>query len=205
MKTFGSYLEEASNALHCFDFDDTLFTHDKGALHIHVNDEKGNRIKSLSGKEYSDHTLSPGHSYDYSDLRSAAKLHQHAHPIRPMIAKMKAIHKNGGKTAIVTARSDFHDVPEFHKFMKGYGIDIHKTHVYRAGNIPLPTPKAKKKVISGLIKQHNYKHVHLYDDSHENLKTFLKLKKNHNDVTFHAHHVDHDKNTGTTKVKTTTV
>jgi hypothetical protein len=53
------------------------------------------------------------------------------------------------------------------------------------------------------VKKHGYKKVHLYDDSHANLKHFKKLKDDHPDVEFHAHHVSHDPETGHVKVTTT--
>jgi len=203
MDSFNTFLTEESNSAHLFDLDETLFSHDPSKLKVHVNNENGERVHSLTNQEYNSHKLPPGHSYDYSDFRSSSKLHQTAKPINKMIAKMKAIHNRGGKTAIVTARSDFDDQPKFKKFMGTHGIDINKIHVHRAGNLPGPPPETKRKVISGLIKKHDLKNVHLYDDSADNLSHFLSLKHDHPDVMFHAHHVHHDPETEHTSIKTT--
>jgi len=203
ISSFSNFLvEEEHKTLHAFDMDETLFSHDPEKLQVHVNDQHGNRVQSLSNQEFNKHTLPPDHSYDFSDFKSSAKLHQTARPIRKMIAKMKAIHNNGGKTAIVTARADFDDQPHFSNFMNKYGIDINKIHVHRAGNMPGRPSETKKHVISGLIKKHGYKAVHLYDDSKENLAGFLSLKEHHPDVEFHAHHVHHDDTTNRTHIRT---
>lgn len=185
--------------------DETLFAHDPSKLQIHVLNPQGERVQSLTNQEFNNHKLPSGHSYDFSDFRSANKLNQTAKPIRKMLAKLKAIHRQGGKTEIVTARSDFDDQPKFSEFMNKYGIDINKVHVRRAGNMEGRPPETKRKVISNLIKQHGYKSVHLYDDSKDNLSSFLSLKQDHPDVNFHAHHVNHDDHSGKTSITTTSI
>ena len=198
MKTFKSYLEEAdrpSRSIHYFDVDDTL-SHTKG-VNVHVNDENGKRVQSLSTSEYNTHKLPHGHSYDYSEFKSADKFH--VHPIRKMLKKMKAIHKNGGNAEILTARSDFDDKHKFAQKWKHVGVDINKIHVRRSGNLGMKPAEAKAKVISDAIKRNGHKEVHLYDDSKENIDHMLALKKEHPDVAFHGHHVEHNSD-GTIKV-----
>jgi hypothetical protein len=202
---FKNFIVESQNTLHAFDMDETLFTHDPGSLFIHVKDENGNRIQSLSNQQFNTHKLEPGHSYDFSDFRSSSKLHQTGKPIRQMLAKMKAIHNNGGKVEILTARSDFDDQPKFAEFMKKYGIDINKVHVRRAGNKPGDPAVRKRDIVHNLINQNGYKNVHLYDDSKDNLAQFLSLKQQHPGVNFNAHHVSHNDDTGETTVRTTKV
>jgi len=205
MQFFTEFLIEEENSLHAFDMDETLFSHDPTKLQIHVNDAQGNRVQSLTNQEFNSYKLPTNHSYDFSDFESSSKLYQTAKPIRKMIAKMKAIHNKGGKTEIVTARSDFDDQPKFKEFMNKYGVDINKIHVRRAGNLQGRAPENKKRVISNLIKQYGYKIVHLYDDSKENLSHFLLLKQDHPNVNFHAHHVNHNEHTGNTTITTTRV
>lgn len=192
-----------SKTLHAFDMDETLFAHDHHKLRVHVLDNSGNRVRTLTNQEFNSHQLPPGHKYDFSEFRSSDVFTQSAKPIRQMIAKLKAIQKNGGKTAIVTARSDLDDQPKFARHMGKYGIDIDKTHVYRAGNTEGKPADTKAAVISGLIQQHGHNKIHLYDDSVDNLNGFLKLKKLHPEVEFHAHHVQHDPETGKVTVTTT--
>ena len=205
MIQFSQYLTEAkenSKTLHCFDMDETLFAHDHNKLRVHVADQMGRRVRSLTNQEFNSHQLSPGHRYDFSEFRSSDVFTKSAQPIRKMLAKLKAIQRDGGKTAIVTARSDLDDQPKFAHHMGKYGIDIGKTHVYRAGNLNMKVPKAKAAIISALIQKHGHDKVHLYDDHPGNLEEFLKLKKKHPNVEFHAHHVDHDAKTGNVRVTT---
>jgi len=189
MKTFADFLAEG-NSIHYFDVDKTLMHTD--ATKVHVNDSSGKRVASLDPQEYNHHKLPAGHSYDYSEFKSA-KNFEKAKPIRKVLAKMKAIKNNGGKTEILTARSDFDDKEGFAKTWKKYGVDISPghTHVRRAGNLSLPTHDAKAKIISDAIKKHGHTEVHLYDDHKPNIDAMLALKKDHPDVSFHGHHVEH--------------
>jgi len=204
MLKFKDFLaEEEHKTLHAFDMDETLFHHDHSKVKIHVKDEHGNHVKSLTNQEFNHHKLQKGHSYDYGDFRSTHLFKQSAKPIPKMINKLKAIHRNKQPVNIVTARSDMDDKPGFMKALKKHGIDPKKIHVHRAGNIEADSAgEAKRKVISGLINKHGYKKVHLYDDSEQNLNHFLSLKKDHPDVELHAHHVEHNPETGKVKVNT---
>lgn len=190
--------------LHAFDLDETLVAHDPDKLRVHVVNPQNQRVASLTNQEYNTYKLKPGHKYDYSDFKSTDVFRKSAHPIRKMLAKMKAIHKNGGKVEIVTARADFDSKEKFANEMARYGIDINKIHVRRSGNLnPLGSASVNKaNMISKLIKNGKYKKVHLYDDSESNLDHFLKLKERHPEVTFHAHHVQHDPETDNVKVVT---
>ena len=207
MKPFKEFITETKGrSLHAFDMDDTLFSHDNDKLRVHVKDENGNRVESLTNQEYNSHKLKPEHSYDYSDFKSSRVFQSSARPIRKMIAKLKAIHNNGGNVEILTARADMDDQPAFAKHLNKFGIDIGKIHVRRAGNLDMPsTGAAKAQVVSDLIKKHGYTKVHLYDDHHGNLEHFLRLKEKHPDVTFHAHHIHHDPETGHVTVTTKVV
>ena len=208
MIKFGQFITEAAtkkdtNSLHAFDMDETLFAHDHHKLRVHVLDPYGNRVRTLTNQEFNSHQLPAGHRYDFGEFRSSDIFTQSAKPIRKMIAKLKAIKNNGGKTAIVTARADLDDQPKFARHMGKYGIDIGDTHVYRAGNMPGKPADTKAAVISDLINKHGHKSVHLYDDSVDNLNGFMKLKKAFPDVEFHAHHVQHDPETGNVTVTST--
>lgn len=200
MIKFYSYIQESKSSdpdtLHAFDMDDTLIHHDDNKLRVHVVDNHGNRTRSLSNREYNSHDLPDGHRYDFSEFTSSKTFQDSSKPIKKMIAKLKSIKNSGGHAVIVTARSDLDDQPGFAKHMKKFGIDINDTHVYRAGSLPGKASKNKALIISDLINKNKYKNVHLYDDSHENLDEFLKLKKHHPEVALNAHHVLHEPDTG---------
>lgn len=191
-----------SDTLHAFDIDETLFAHDHNKLRIHVLDPTGNRVQSLSNQDFNTHKLSPGHKYDFSEFRSSDTFTKSSSPIRKMIAKLKAIHRNNKNVEMLTARADLDDQPKFARHMKKFGLDIDKDiHVRRAGNLEgMKAADAKASVLSGLIKQHGYKKIHLYDDSIDNIKGMLRLKSEHPDVEFHGHHVQHDPQTGEIKI-----
>jgi len=195
-------LDPKHPTLHAFDIDETLFTHDNSKVRVHVKDPHGNRVQTLTNQEFNTHQLPPGHSYDFHEFKSADLFDKSAHPIRKMIAKMKAIHKHNKNVELLTARSDLDDKDKFAHVMKKYGIDISKIHVRRAGNLGKKPPEAKKQIIHDLINKEGYKKVHLYDDSKDNLDAFLSLKSKHPDVEFHAHHVKHHPDTGETIVTT---
>ncbi len=207
MKSFAQHLNEKkdpeSDTFHAFDIDDTLFHHDNNKLRIHVLDNNGRRVKTLTTKEYATHKGTPGHHYDFREFRSSDTFAKSAKPIRKMIAKLKAIHNNNKNVELLTARSDLDDKDKFAHHMNKYGIDVSQIHVRRAGNLEhLPGHKAKAAIMHDLINNHGYKKVHLYDDSPDNLEEFLKLKKHHPEVEFHAHHVQHDPETDKVTVTT---
>lgn len=188
MQSFKSYLSE--NSIHYFDVDKTLMHADDA--HVHVHDESGKRVESLNAQQFNHHELKPGHSYDYSEFRSS-KIFKKAKPIRPMMRKLKALHKSGETVNILTARSDFDDKKKFAQKWARHGVDIRagKIHVRRAGNLNMSTHDAKAKIISDAIRKHGHKEVHLYDDHKPNIDAMLALKKEHPDVQFHGHHVQH--------------
>jgi len=192
MKSFGLFLTESQHSIHYFDVDDTLMHTSGSNVRVHVKDPRGKTVQSLNSSEFNDHKLPPGHSYDFSEFKSAKKFAQGEKPIRSMLGKMKAIHRNGGHVEILTARSDFDDKKKFADKWKSYGVDIGKIHVRRAGNITGVKPAAAKaKIISDAISRHGHKRVHLYDDSIDNINGMLALKKKHPNVEFHGHHVQH--------------
>lgn len=178
--------------LHVFDVDDTLF-HTTAKVGVVKN---GKKVKSLSNQEYNTYNWAPDEEPDYSEFRDAKKFNQESKPIRAIVDKFKAIHNNikdkpNHKIIINTARADFDDKHEFLHTFRKHGIDIDNSHVHRAGNLPGPESVAHKKakIIRKYLESGNHNQVSLYDDSVENLRHFLNLKKDFPHVSFHAHHV----------------
>jgi hypothetical protein len=197
MKKFLDYLQEEvskTHGLHVFDVDDTLF-HTTAKIRV----MKGKKqVASLSNSEYNTHKLPPGHHYDFSEFRSAEKFDTESKPNQRMIQKMKQLHdktkKGGGKVIINTARADFDNKDRFLDAFRKHKVDIDNIHVHRAGNLKTSGTVADKKasIIRNQIQKGNYKHVSLYDDSEQNLKSFLGLKKEFPHINFNAHHVKPD-------------
>lgn len=198
MINFKSYIKEETQehkgSLHVFDIDDTLF---HTTAKIHVKDTAGKTVKTLSNSEFNDHKLQSGHHYDFAEFRSADKFAKESKPIIPMIKKVKAIHSNivnkypHSKIIMNTARADFDKKSKFLMTFHKHGIPIKHIHVHRAGNetgVDSPA-EAKNIVLRRHLNSHPYKKVALYDDSHNNLKHFLKLRHEYPHTQFHAFHV----------------
>jgi len=195
--------EQKRKILHVFDMDETLFHYPdpKTEAKIHVKNSAGERVKSLTNVQFNNHKLEPHHNYDFSEFKSSDVFTKSAHPINKMIKRLKNIHRRNPHVEILTARADMDDKDKFGSHLKKHGIDINKIHVRRAGNLDKGTPAERKKsIVSGLIKNHGYDEVHLYDDSHTNLNHFLSLKQHHPDTKLVAHHVQHNKDTHTTSI-----
>lgn len=200
MIKFKDYLNEAterSGSLHVFDIDDTLF---HTTAKIHVKNKAGQTVQKLSNSEYNDHKLPAGHRYDYAEFRSAGKFAKESKPILPMIKKVKAIHNNiidkypNSKIIMNTARTDFNKKGKFLMTFHKHGIPIQHIHVHRAGNEPGATSpgEAKNMVLRRHLNATPYKRVALYDDSHSNLRHFLKLRHEYPHTEFHAYHAKPD-------------
>lgn len=191
-------------AKHYFDIDETLFAHDHNKLRVHVKDSSGRRVRTLTNQEFNTHQLEPGHSYDFSEFRSSDLFGQSATPIRGMIAKLKAMKKNGANVEMLTARSDLDNKDKFAQIMGKYGIDITPgsgVHVRRAGNTPGKPADTKAAHIAGAIQKEGLREVHLYDDSIDNIKGMLGLQRKFPSVSFHGYHVQHDPETGRVNIK----
>lgn len=194
MKRFLDFLQEEvahHRGLHVFDVDDTLF-HTTARVRV----MKGKKqVASLSNSEYNTHKLPKEHHYDFSEFRSAEKFDTESKPNQRMLTKMKKLHTRvkaaGGRVIINTARADFDDKDRFLGTFRRHGVDIDNIHVHRAGNMKGEGTVAHKKteIIRQQLKNGNFTHASLHDDSEENLRHFLALKKEFPHVHFTAHHV----------------
>jgi hypothetical protein len=112
----------ANRGLTIFDIDDTLM-HTTAKIRV-VKD--GKTVRELTNQEFNNYKLAPGEQFDFGEFRSAEKFAKESEPIRPMIAKLKAIMKNAGNSKVImlTARADFDDRDTFLDTFRKYGIDI---------------------------------------------------------------------------------
>lgn len=170
-----------------FDIDDTLF-HTTAQVKV-VKD--GRVIHSLTNQEFNNYQLKPGESFDFGEFRSAEKFQRESVPIKPMIAKLKAILRNVGDSQVImlTARADFDDKEKFLDTFRRYGIDMSRIHVHRAGNLPGDAIPAEKKAVwvRRYLDTGKYNRVRLYDDSMTNLRVFKALKAEYPEVEFKAY------------------
>ena len=189
MKSFIQFLEEAAGkGLTIFDIDDTLF-HTTAKVHVKKDDKV---IHSLTNQEFNTYKLKDGEEFDFGEFKSAKLFRQTSTPIGKMIAKAKAILKRavpkGSKVIMATARSDFDDRDTFLDTFRAHGIDIDKIYIERAGNLNLGSPsKNKKYVFQKYLKTGLYKRARLFDDSKQNLKSFMSLSKKYPEISFDAY------------------
>ena len=195
MLSFKEHLFEAQgHGLTMFDIDDTLFT-TNNKVHV-VKD--GQVIKKLNAAEFNMYEKGPGEKYDYTEFRDAARFQKQAKPIRPLLAKLKAMAKNikqkaGSQIILLTARTNFDDKNTFLNTFRKFGIPIDDIRVERAGKLNARSDVAKKIIVNDYLKKGMFNRVRLYDDHKQNLVSFLKLRDDYPNVDFEAYLVDKGK------------
>ena len=179
--------QNESITLNVFDMDETLL-HTKAMIHV-VNNKK-NTVKSLTNQQFNTYKLRPGEAYDFSEFGSVKLLKTTSEPIRPIIAKAKAILKNmhpQSKIIIMTARASFLNdeggnqaVLKF--FQQKYQIKF--DNILTTGDIRGKTPsEAKLHAFKELLrKQPSIKKIRFFDDSEQNVRKFLKMNVSQNVV-----------------------
>lgn len=196
MLKFKEFLsEQTDRGLTIFDIDDTLF---RTTAKVNVVKD-GKVIRELSNQEFNTYKLKPDESFDFRQFASAELFRKTSTPIGRMIGKMKAILKRalqkGSKVIVVTARSNFDKKEMFLDTFRAHGIDIDSSYVERAGNLNLGSPaKNKRFVFHKYLRSGQYKRIRLFDDSKQNLNSFMSLAKQYPDVNFEAWFVDESGN-----------
>lgn len=181
------YIEEKARGtrkkttVHAYDVDETLFGHGKKGkpnVQVHVNDESGKRVQSLSNQEFNTHKLKPGHKYDFSEFQSAKKFKETSTPNKKVVKDIKRKISRGQNVHLITARSKFDDPSEFHGHLKKHGIDVEKTKIHYTGGMKGgDIGKKKVDVANAVAKQSGGKKIHMYDDAAKVHKAFEKEKK----------------------------
>ena len=164
-------------SLYVFDIDDTLF---RTSARARIVNTKG-QVKYLSSEELKDYEFSSDEKICFAEFRDAKKFAEESQPIESMIRIAQDCIKKtaeGSKTILLTARSDLDCKTKFLEYLNSSGLDINNIYVERAGNFSnLNTSEAKKLIISNYLKTGQYKKAYLFDDSLENIKSFVCLKK----------------------------
>jgi len=162
-------------SLYVFDIDDTLF---RTSARARVINTKG-QVKYLSSEELKDYKFSASEKICFAEFRDAKKFAEESQPIDSMIKiAQDCIQKtaDGSKTILLTARSDLDCKSKFINYLASSGLDMDHVYVERAGNLPnLKTSEAKKLIITNYLKSEQYKKAYLYDDSVENIASFITL------------------------------
>lgn len=198
IKSFSQFLlsEQRDRGLTIFDIDETLFR-TKAKVDVVKN---GEVVRSLDNQEFNTYKLKSDEEYDFHEFRSAEVFRKTSTPIAKMVGKMKAILRNavkrGSRVIVVTARGDFDNKEMFLDTFRAHDIDIDSAYVERAGNLGLGSAaKNKRFVFHKYLKSGDYSRVRLFDDSKQNLNTFMSLQKKYPDITFEAWLVKEDGST----------
>ena len=183
------YIEEKArgtrkkSTLHAYDVDETLFSHGKNGkpnVQVHVKDASGKRVQSLSNQEFNTHKLQKGHSYDFSEFRSAKKFGETSSPNKKVIKNLQRQVKRGENVHLITARSKFDDPKEFHGHLKKHGINIPLKNIHYTGGMKGGDIGDKKVAVANAIAtQSKTKNIHMYDDAAKVHKSFEKEKQEH--------------------------
>ena len=164
-------------SLYVFDIDDTLF---RTSARARIVNTKG-QVKYLSSEELKNYEFSADEKICFAEFRDSKKFAEESQPIESMIKIAQDCIKKtaeGSKTILLTARADLDCKTKFLEYLNSSGLDINHIYVERAGNFSnLKTPEAKKQIISQYLGAQSYNHVYLYDDSLENIQSFISLKE----------------------------
>ena len=162
-------------SLYVFDIDDTLF---RTSARARVVNTKG-QVKYLSSEELKDYEFTASEKICFAEFRDAKKFAEESQPIESMIKiAQDCIQKTaeGSKTILLTARADLDCKAKFLEYLNSSGLDTNNIYIERAGNLPnLKTSEAKKIIISNYLKSEQYKKAYLFDDSLENILSFMEL------------------------------
>ena len=164
-------------SLYVFDIDDTLF---RTSARARIVNTKG-QVKYLSSEELKDYEFSSDEKICFAEFRDAKKFAEESQPIESMIKIAQDCIKKtaeGSKTILLTARADLNCKTKFLKYLNSSGLDINNIYVERAGNLSnLKTPEAKKLIIKKYLESKAYAQAYLFDDSLDNILSFVELKE----------------------------
>ena len=172
-------------SLYVFDIDDTLF---RTSARARIVNTKG-QVKYLSSEELKDYELSADEKICFAEFRDAKKFAEESQPIESMIKIAQDCIKKtseGSKTILLTARADLNCKTKFLKYLNASGLDTNNIYVERAGNFSnLKTSEAKKLIISNYLKSEQFKKAYLFDDSLENILSFVELSSWYSKIKFY--------------------
>jgi len=161
MKSFDSFLKRFKG-LAVFDFDDTLAR--TGAKVIVKN-----KNLQLTSSEYVNYRIEPDDELDFSQFHTKELIEPVEALERQCRIYKRRINQLGKDNVIIlTAR---HFATPIIKFLRRYNLPQVRIYAIDSSN-----PEKKKYIVKKLIKQYNYTHVFVYDDSVKNLKAIKQLE-----------------------------
>lgn len=196
--------------MHTFDLDDTIFwyPHDDCAM-VHLVTDEGEFIRKLTPHEYATYKRQPNEQYNYVEFRDSRLLMRTARPIKKIIDTMIKLVDAGKLVNILTARHEFDDWDRVARTIQLYGVDMSKVQIHSAGKLGIPgdtTATAKKRKFVELCKVHQPDVIKFWDDSVDNIDTFLTLGYDHPELglkKLEGRLVTHNPKSGTTNIRLT--
>ena len=184
-----------SGILTVVDIDDTLF---RTPTKIHVN-FNGERIKSLTKKQFAKYSLNENETFDFSDFHDSEHFNKTAKPIKNVIKKIQKLSHHAkknkdSKIIICTARPSFKQPELFIKTFYDHGLNIDNIYIERAGDIEIAQKvtgaEAKMIIIRRYIDAGNFHQARIFEDSLENIVHFHRLKFEYPKIRFKSYWID---------------
>lgn len=189
----------AKNTILFVDIDDTLF---KTTAKVIVEDKDTNEeIKQLDSMEFNTYKLQPNEKYNFKQFKDSKIFNDTAKVINSTVRKLHNFQKtfknaegyDHNKIIFITARADMNDKNIFlHSFIKA-GIKVgDKSRVYirRSGSELLNDSEsiheAKTRIMKEYLNSYPYEKAVFFDDSKDNLKSFMSLENEFNNTEFIA-------------------
>lgn len=164
--------------MYVFDIDDTLF---KTSARVKIVNTDSGIEHYKTSEQLKNYSLTCDESASFSEFKDAEIFCKESSPIKPMIKVAQAcIDKTsqGSRTIFVTARSNLNNKNRFISYLNSCGLDMRLVRVERAGNYSkLKTSEAKKFIIKRYIESEAYDNVYFFDDSLDNILSFIELRE----------------------------
>ena len=164
MQEINPNLQPDCDTFAVFDFDETLALTNS---EIHVVDDEGKKIKSLSPAKYAVYIPEPGEEFDFSEF----DIVKDGQPTQ-LVSVLRDVAACGTTAAaILTARGPNAQDP-IRQFFADMGI---KLQIIDTVNTSDPQAKARK--IKGYLRDYNPRVIHFFEDSPKNLEAVKKMAK----------------------------
>ncbi len=191
-------------SIHVFDLDDTLMESSARVWVLASTEAKV--LKSLSTAEFTHYVLQSGEVFDFREFSDIGILSRGiAIPYTRDILKKIMDHGSKSHFSILTARPEkkMHAPFLIRLFKNLFGIELHKDLIFTISDeryarfkdkthpfSSLRVAEKKALVIADELISKGYNDISFYDDSRDNLSSFLKLRETYPEINFKAHFID---------------
>ena len=164
MQEINPNLQPDCDTFAVFDFDETLALTNS---EIHVVDDEGKKIKSLSPAKYAVYIPEPGEEFDFSEF----DIVKDGQPTQ-LVSVLRDVAACGTTAAaILTARGPNAQDP-IRQFFADMGITLQIIDTVNTSD-----PQAKDRKIKGYLRDYKPRVIHFFEDSPKNLEAVKKMAK----------------------------